>query len=90
MVFCITTTRGDDGKELSKFVPLFNLSKKVTWRGAHPSRYEQACWTIEIKTLEELVAFTKQVKNSLVIDAPSEALNGHDLPTIEIYNDYRE
>lgn len=88
MVFRITTSRGDG--ELQQFVPLFNLKKHIVWRGEHPNRFEQACWTIEVSTIEDLVKFMQQVKNPLVIEPPSQMLHGHDLPTVEIYNDYRE
>lgn len=84
MLFRITTTQGDGA--LQKYIPLFNLSRKVVWRGTHPNRYEDACWTLDVKTIEELVEFAKNTKCELAVDDTG----AFELPEIEIINDYRE
>lgn len=54
------------------------------WQGEHFER-EEVHWTVEIKTLAELNALQKHVKDSLVISHDPE---GH--PQIIIYDDYME
>lgn len=58
------------------------MSKKAPCEGAVR---EAGAWTIEIATLDDLLAISKRSKHNLIIDA-----SGSGLPSIEIYDCYRE
>ncbi len=44
-------------------------------------------WTIELASLEALVALTESVGESIIVHAP---IREGDLPSLEIYDYYRE
>lgn len=48
------------------------------------------CWTIEINTLEELIALAKSQKSPIILGLPYDEGEGFQLHSIEIYDGYRE
>lgn len=59
------------------------LDKRETdWRGRSKNH-----WSVEVNTLEELMRMVKR-KGSIIVHSPSGDKDG--LPSLEIYDDYRE
>lgn len=54
----------------------------------HTDRYGSNVWTIEVADLTALLDLCAKEVTSVVVSGPSEYIN--NLPTIEIYDDYRE
>lgn len=48
---------------------------------------EKEMWIIEFNTLNDLLSFTKENGDYIVLSTPTE---DGEIPTVEIYDDYRE
>ena len=51
---------------------------------------QQVAWMVELKTLKELMDFQKECRSEIIVKTGDFICIGHDLPSIEIYDDYRE
>lgn len=48
------------------------------------------CWTVEVNTLEGLLELAKSNKSPVIIAPPDSSGRGFQIPSIEIYDGYRE
>lgn len=90
MIFILSETRTQDKRKKphprAERIPAdMDLGSQYGWQK------KSSTWIIEIKDLEDLVAFVDGIKSEVVIMNPSSyELDGKSIPEIEIYNYWRE
>jgi len=81
MVFRICNTRCLSARSVIDYYPILS---KYGYHGEHKYRWCGTAGLIVINSLEELRTFQKDVNHEIIIDMTG------DIPSIEIYDDYRE